>query len=179
MARHYNVDNADIQFLAQRQILVQTYTALVTDDDGRRRGARRHYRDRRRQRRGKGRSRKHHHRRRPGRIVGIQPWMLAANDTDPDTTNNLFVNNIVSSSGGDAIPGTFRRRNTGWIVQLDLVGRHRDQQRSHRDGDQQCNMGHRAYGTGGDDASSSPTAPKRSMAAVAVTSWSAIPAAMS
>jgi hypothetical protein len=31
-----------------------------------------------------------------------KPWMLAANDTDPDTTDHLFVNNIVSSTGGSA-----------------------------------------------------------------------------
>jgi VCBS repeat-containing protein len=100
LAWHYTVDNADIQFLAQGQVLTQVYTVLVTDDhgvsaaqdvtiaitgtnDG------------------------------PTAVgetvitdvgadgtVTIQPWMLAANDTDPDTTDHLFVNSVVSSSGG-------------------------------------------------------------------------------
>jgi Ca2+-binding RTX toxin-like protein len=34
--------------------------------------------------------------------VDIQPWMLAANDTDPDTTDHLFVNSIGTSTGGTA-----------------------------------------------------------------------------
>ena len=103
VAWHYSVDNADIQFLAQGQTLVQTYTVLVTDDHGATTtqdvtiaingandaptavgeniitnvG--------------------------PDGLVGIQAWMLGANDTDPDTIDHLFANNVVSSSGGDAV----------------------------------------------------------------------------
>ena len=44
----------------------------------------------------------------PGGTVDIPAWMLAANDTDPDTTDHLFVNNIVSSTGGTR--GAIRRR---------------------------------------------------------------------
>jgi Ca2+-binding RTX toxin-like protein len=40
----------------------------------------------------------------PNGTVDIQPWALAANDTDPDTTDHVFVNNIVSSSDGTATP---------------------------------------------------------------------------
>ncbi|MES2192863.1 MAG: VCBS domain-containing protein [Pseudomonadota bacterium] len=102
---HYQVDNADIQFLAQGQTLVQTYTVLVTDDFGATTaqdvtiaingandaptavgeniitdvGA--------------------------DGLVGVFAWMLGANDTDPDTIDQVFANNVVSSSGGDA--GTF------------------------------------------------------------------------
>ena len=36
--------------------------------------------------------------------VDIPAWALAANDTDPDATDHLFVNNIVSSTGGTAVP---------------------------------------------------------------------------
>jgi Ca2+-binding RTX toxin-like protein len=35
--------------------------------------------------------------------VDIQPWMLAANDTDPDTIDHLFVNAIGTSTGGTAV----------------------------------------------------------------------------
>jgi Ca2+-binding RTX toxin-like protein len=38
----------------------------------------------------------------PDGTVDIQPWALAANDTDPDTTDHLFAKNVVSSSGGTA-----------------------------------------------------------------------------
>ena len=105
VAWHYSVDNADIQFLAQGQTLVQTYTVLVTDDHGGTAaqdvtiaingandaptavgeniitnvG--------------------------PDGLVGVYAWMLGANDTDPDTIDHVFANNVVSSSGGDA--GTF------------------------------------------------------------------------
>ena len=101
---HFTVDNADIQFLAAGQTITQTYTVFVIDDGGASVaqdvsvaisgtndaptavgetvitdvG--------------------------PNGTVDIQPWMLAANDTDPDTIDHLFVNNIVSSSGGTATP---------------------------------------------------------------------------
>jgi VCBS repeat-containing protein len=103
VAWHFSVDNADIQFLAQGQTLVQTYTVFVTDDHGAVTpqnvtiaidgsndaptavseniitdvG--------------------------PGGVVDIQPWTLAANDTDPDTMDHLFVNSIPSSIGGTAV----------------------------------------------------------------------------
>jgi VCBS repeat-containing protein len=102
VAWHYSVDNADIQFLAQGQTLVQTYTVSVTDDHGASTlqtvtvaidgtndaptavsenvvtdvG--------------------------PNGTVAIQPWALAANDTDPDATDHVFANSILSSSGGTA-----------------------------------------------------------------------------
>ena len=37
-------------------------------------------------------------------MIDIPAWALAFNDTDPDTIDHLFVNNIGSSSGGSAIP---------------------------------------------------------------------------
>jgi VCBS repeat-containing protein len=104
VAWHYSVSNSDIQFLSQGQTLVQTYTVLVTDDHG-----------------GStpqtvtiaidgtndaptavsenvitdvG----------PSGTVDIQPWALAANDTDPDSQDHLSVGNIVSSTGGTATP---------------------------------------------------------------------------
>jgi VCBS repeat-containing protein len=102
VAWHYSVNNADIQFLAAGQTLVQTYEVMVTDNHGAATsqlvtieidgandaptavnetvitdaG--------------------------PNGTVDIQPWALAANDTDPDTTDHVFVNNVVSSSGGTA-----------------------------------------------------------------------------
>jgi VCBS repeat-containing protein len=103
LAWHFSVDNADIQFLAQGQTLVQTYTVMVTDNHGASTpqvvtiaidgtndaptavsenvitdvG--------------------------PGGTVDIPAWMLAANDTDPDTTDHVFANSIISSSGGSAV----------------------------------------------------------------------------
>jgi VCBS repeat-containing protein len=101
---HFTVNNADVQFLAQGQSLIQTYHVFITDDNGAATlqdvtvavegtndaptavnetvitdvG--------------------------PSGTVDIQPWALASNDTDPDTIDHLFVNNIVSSSGGSAVP---------------------------------------------------------------------------
>jgi VCBS repeat-containing protein len=99
---HYTVNNSDIQFLSQGQQLTQTYTVFVTDDQG-----------------GSvaqdvtitlngtndaptavgenvitdaG----------PSGLVDIAPWALAANDTDPDTADHLFVNGIGTSTGGTA-----------------------------------------------------------------------------
>jgi VCBS repeat-containing protein len=104
LAWHFTVNNSDIQFLAQGQTLTQDYLVSVTDNHG-----------------GStiqdvtitingtndaptavsenvitdvG----------PNGTVDIQPWALAANDTDPDTTDHVFVNNIVSSTGGTATP---------------------------------------------------------------------------
>jgi VCBS repeat-containing protein len=102
VAWHFTVDNVDIQFLAQGQSMTQTYAVAVTDEFGATtvqdinvtlngtndaptavseniitdvdaNGA-----------------------------VVIPNWALAANDTDPDTIDHLFVNNIVSNSGGSA-----------------------------------------------------------------------------
>jgi VCBS repeat-containing protein len=102
VAWHYTVDNSDIQFLSQGQQLTQTYTVFVTDDQG-----------------GSvpqdvtvtingtndaptavsenvvtdvG----------PNGTVDIQPWMLAANDTDPDMLDHVVANSIISDSGGTA-----------------------------------------------------------------------------
>jgi VCBS repeat-containing protein len=99
---HFSVDNADIQSLAQGQTLTQVYTVFVADDHGAFTpqdvtiaingsndtptavsenvvtdvG--------------------------PNGTVDIQPWALAANDTDPDTTDHVSFNTIISSSGGTA-----------------------------------------------------------------------------
>jgi VCBS repeat-containing protein len=101
---HFTVDNSDIQFLAQGQVLTQTYTVFVTDDHGVSGaqdvtvtingtndaptavseniitdvG--------------------------PSGVVDIPAWALAANDTDPDTTDHVFANSILSSTGGTAVP---------------------------------------------------------------------------
>jgi VCBS repeat-containing protein len=101
---HFSVDNADIQFLAQGQTLVQTYNVLVADDHGAVTtqqvsvaidgandaptavnetvitdvG--------------------------PGNFVDIPAWALGSNDTDPDTTDHVSPNSIVSSTGGTAVP---------------------------------------------------------------------------
>ncbi|MDI1266841.1 MAG: VCBS domain-containing protein [bacterium] len=100
---HYSVNNADIQFLAQGQTLVQTYSVGITGNHGAPAyqtvtvaingvndaptaigetvitdvGA--------------------------NGVVDIQPWMLAANDADPDKADDLFVNAIGSSTGGTAV----------------------------------------------------------------------------
>jgi VCBS repeat-containing protein len=103
LAWHFSVDNTDIQFLAQGQTLVQTYSVMVADNHGASTlqtvtiaidgtndaptavsenvitdvG--------------------------PNGTVDIPAWMLAANDTDPDTTDHVFANSIISSSGGSAV----------------------------------------------------------------------------
>ena len=100
---HFTVDNSDIQFLAQGQTLVQTYNVLVADDHGAVTsqqvtvaidgandaptavnenvitdvG--------------------------PGGTVDIPAWSLAANDTDPDTSDHLFVNSLGAGTGGTAV----------------------------------------------------------------------------
>lgn len=99
---HFNVNNADIQFLAQGQTLVQTYNVTISDNHG---GAvvqavtiaidgsndaptavsENVVTD-------VG----------PNGTVDIPAWMLAANDTDPDTTDHVSANSILSSSGGSA-----------------------------------------------------------------------------
>jgi VCBS repeat-containing protein len=100
---HYTVDNSAIQFLAQGQVLTQDYLVSVTDNHGATTvqdvtvtingtndaptavgenvitdvG--------------------------PNGTVDIPSWALAANDTDPDTTDHLSVNSIQSSTGGTAV----------------------------------------------------------------------------
>jgi VCBS repeat-containing protein len=102
LAWHYSVNNADIQFLAQGQTLIQTYSVLITDSHGASTvqdvtvaidgtnepptavsenvitdvGA--------------------------NGTVNIPAWALAANDTDPDTTDHVSVNSILSSTDGVA-----------------------------------------------------------------------------
>lgn len=100
---HYSVSNADIQFLAQGQTLLQTYTVSITDSHGASTlqdvtvaiagsndaptavnenvvsdagtdGA-----------------------------IDIQLWMLAANDTDPDTIDHLSVNALGAGTGGTVV----------------------------------------------------------------------------
>ncbi|HEV7880470.1 VCBS domain-containing protein [Bradyrhizobium sp.] len=100
LAWHYSVDNADIQFLAQGQTLVQTYSVTVTDDHGAStlqtvtiaidgtNDAPTAVSDTIISDAG------------PNGTVIIAPWALAANDTDPDTTDQLFVNSIGTSTGG-------------------------------------------------------------------------------
>lgn len=97
---HFTVDNSAIQFLAQGQVLTQDYLVAVTDDHGLSAvqdvtitingtneaptavsetiitdvGA--------------------------NGAVDIPAWALAANDTDPDTTDHVSVNGILSSIDG-------------------------------------------------------------------------------
>jgi VCBS repeat-containing protein len=102
VAWHYSVSNADIQFLAQGQTLVQTYAVSIADNHGATTiqdvtiaidgtndaptavnenivtdaGT--------------------------GGFIDIQKWMLAANDTDPDTTDHLSVDSVGPGTGGGA-----------------------------------------------------------------------------
>jgi Ca2+-binding RTX toxin-like protein len=97
---HFSVNNADIQFLAQNQVLTQSYTVAITDENGATTiqdiavalhgqndaptavgetvvtdaGA--------------------------NGTVDIPTWALTANDTDPDTTDHLSFSHVVSASGG-------------------------------------------------------------------------------
>jgi Ca2+-binding RTX toxin-like protein len=102
VAWHFTVDNADIQFLAQGQSLDQTYRVVVTDEFGATIGQ-----DINVTLNGANDA--------PTAVsehvitdigangaVVIPNWALAANDSDPDTIDHLFVNNIVSSSDGSA-----------------------------------------------------------------------------
>jgi VCBS repeat-containing protein len=99
---HFTVDNSAIQFLAQGQTLTQDYLVSVTDNHGVSTvqdvtvsisgtndaptavsesvvtdvG--------------------------PGGTADIPAWALAANDTDPDATDHVSVNSILSSTGGSA-----------------------------------------------------------------------------
>jgi VCBS repeat-containing protein len=103
LAWHFTVDNSAIQFLAQGQVLTQDYLVSVTDNHGLSAvqdvtitingtndaptavnenvitdvG--------------------------PSGTVDIPAWALAANDTDPDTTDHVSVNSVQSSSGGSAV----------------------------------------------------------------------------
>jgi VCBS repeat-containing protein len=100
LAWHYSVDNADIQFLAQGQTLVQTYSVTVADNHGAAtlqtvtiaidgtNDAPTAVNDTVITDAG------------PNGTVIIAPWALAANDTDPDTTDQHFVSSIGTSTGG-------------------------------------------------------------------------------
>ena len=102
VAWHYSVSNANIQFLAQGQTLVQTYTVMVTDNHGAAtpqvvtvaidgtNDAPTAVNDSVITDVG------------PNGAVIIAPWALAANDTDPDTTDQHFVSSIGTSTGGTA-----------------------------------------------------------------------------
>jgi VCBS repeat-containing protein len=102
LAWHYSVDNADIQFLAQGQTLVQTYSVTVTDDHGAStlqtvtiaidgtNDAPTAVNDTVITDAG------------PNGTVIIAPWALGANDTDPDTTDHVSANSIGTSTGGSA-----------------------------------------------------------------------------
>ncbi|MEJ0076865.1 MAG: VCBS domain-containing protein [Alphaproteobacteria bacterium] len=100
---HFAVDNADIQFLAQNQTVLQTYTVLVTDDQG------------------VNVSQDvtvalHGTNDAPTTVgadnvitdadvnggVFLPGWALTHNDTDPDLTDVLSVNSITGTSGLDA-----------------------------------------------------------------------------
>jgi VCBS repeat-containing protein len=100
---HFTVNNSDIQFLAQGQTITQTYAVAVTDELGASTiqdvsvtligtndaptavsenvitdvG--------------------------PNGTVDIPAWALAANDTDPDTTDHVSLNSVLSSAGGNAV----------------------------------------------------------------------------
>jgi VCBS repeat-containing protein len=100
VAWHYTVNNSDIQFLAAGQQLIQSYTVNVADNHGATTptdvtitingtndaptavgenvitdaG--------------------------PSSVIDIPGWALAANDTDPDTTDHVSLGNVASSSGG-------------------------------------------------------------------------------
>jgi VCBS repeat-containing protein len=103
LAWHFTVDNSAIQFLAQGQVLTQDYLVSVTDNHGLSAvqdvtitingtndaptavnenvitdvG--------------------------PNGTVDIPAWALGANDTDPDTTDHVSANNVVTSTGGNAV----------------------------------------------------------------------------
>jgi VCBS repeat-containing protein len=100
---HFTVNNSDIQFLAQGQTLLQTYTVFVTGDDhgafvpqdvtiaiNGANDAPTAVNETVITNVG------------PGGTVLIPGWALAANDTDPDTIDHVFANSILSSSGGSA-----------------------------------------------------------------------------
>jgi VCBS repeat-containing protein len=100
VAWHYTVNNSDIQFLAAGQQLIQSYTVNVTDNHGANTptdvtitingandaptavgenvitdaG--------------------------PSSVIDVPGWALAANDTDPDTTDHVSLKDVVASSGG-------------------------------------------------------------------------------
>jgi VCBS repeat-containing protein len=102
VAWHYSVDNADIQFLADGQQMTQVYTVFVTDEQGGTAAqdvtisltgtndAPTAVNDTVITDVG------------PNGAVIIAPWALAANDTDPDTIDQVFVNSIGTSTGGTA-----------------------------------------------------------------------------
>ena len=101
-AWHYSVGNADIQFLAQGQTLLQSYSVSITDSHGAStvqdvtiaiagsNDAPTAVNDNVIADAG------------VGGTIDIQPWMLTANDTDPDTIDHLSVNAVGAGTGGTA-----------------------------------------------------------------------------
>jgi VCBS repeat-containing protein len=99
---HFTVNNSDIQFLAAGQTLTQTYSVFITDDHGvsaerdvtiainGANDAPTAVNDTVITDVG------------PSGAVIIAPWALAANDTDPDTIDHVFVNSVGTSTGGSA-----------------------------------------------------------------------------
>jgi VCBS repeat-containing protein len=99
---HFTVANSAIQSLALGQTAVQTYTVSVIDDHGASvtqdvtisingtNDAPTAVNDTVITDVG------------PNAAVIIAPWALAANDTDPDTTDHVFVNSLGTSTGGNA-----------------------------------------------------------------------------
>jgi len=100
---HFTVNNSDIQYLAQGQTLIQDYLVSVTDAHG-------------------GSTQQdvtvtiNGTNDAPTAVsenvitdvgangtVDVPAWTLAANDTDPDTTDHVFVNSILSSTDGTAV----------------------------------------------------------------------------
>ena len=135
---HFSVNNADIQFLAQNQVLTQTYSVAITDENGATTvqdiavvlngqndaptavgetvvtdaGA--------------------------NGTVDIPTWALTSNDTDPDTIDHLSFSHVVSASGGATSNNStdvffFDDVDAGRLVRLPDHRRDRDQQ--HRDRD--------------------------------------------
>jgi VCBS repeat-containing protein len=99
---HFTVNNADIQYLAQGQSLIQDYQVEVSDNHG---GST--FQDVTVTINGTNDA--------PTAVsenvitdvgangtVDIPAWALALNDTDPDTTDHVFAHSILSSSGGTA-----------------------------------------------------------------------------
>ena len=148
---HFTVNNADIQFLSQGQVLTQTYDVAIADENG----AITHQdiavaitgtND-------------------PTTAVGetvvtdagangtvdIPTWALTANDTDPDTADHLSISHIVSASGGATSNNStdvffFDELDAGRLVRLPDHRRHRHQQHGDRDRRQRRHQRHDADG---------------------------------
>ena len=185
VAWHYTVNNSDIQFLAAGQQLIQSYTVNVADSHGASTptdvtitingandaptavsenvitdaG--------------------------PSSVIDIPGWALAANDTDPDTTDHVFFHDVVSSSGGFG----FQSSGDAFFIEDATLGGSFNYTAS--DGiavsannatDTLINNATTATtltGTSGDDVIIATNGTEALTAAAATTSCSAIPAAIS